>query len=80
MLQTTNYSVSQWMSAGHGMLNWVMSVGSLICKLVCVLFDELSVIVIPTQIRFLRQTSLAINLYEENHTSTMVYCVLRQAT
>ena len=35
----------------HGILNWVVSVGSLICILVCVLFDGLSV-AIPIQIHF----------------------------
>ena len=37
------------MCVSHGILNWVMSVGSLICKLVCI-FNELSLLAIPTHV------------------------------
>ena len=54
------------MCASHGILNWVMSVGSSICKLVCVLFDELGVlaIAIPTFLMFLLLVYIQLGFYE----------------
>ena len=52
IVQRLLYQVSQWMCTSHGILNWVMSVGSSICTLVCVLFDESSVLAIPIQMHF----------------------------
>ena len=49
----TAFVVNVSMCASHDILNnWLMSVGSPICKFVCILLDELSVLAIPTQIHF----------------------------